>query len=78
MGKLTDLIQREPVAFQAVIQTLLALLLSFGVHLTVEQIGCILGLTASVLAFWTRQQVTSHPNNPALNPPTIETETQTK
>lgn len=68
MQKILDQIQKEPVAFQAIVQGLLALLLSFGAHLTVEQMACIMGFTAAVLAFWTRQQVTSHPNNPLMNP----------
>lgn len=61
-----DLIKQEPVAFQAIIQAGLAILLSFGVHLTVEQMGTVLVFTSAILAFWTRQQVTSHPNNPAM------------
>jgi hypothetical protein len=61
------LIQSEPVMFQAVIQAMLGLLLSFEIPLTPHQIGSILVFTAAVLALWTRTQVTSHPNNPSLN-----------
>ncbi len=60
------LIQSEPVLFQATIQAGMAVIMSFGVHLSVEQIGTIMAFTAAVLAFWTRQQVTAHANNPAL------------
>ena len=49
-----DLIKNEPVALQGMFQTALALLLSFGVHLTVEQTWAILALSAAVLAVVTR------------------------
>ena len=62
-----NLIKAEPVLFQAIVQAALGMVMSFGVHLTVEQMGTVLVFTAAVLAFWTRQQVTSHPNNPAKN-----------
>jgi hypothetical protein len=54
----TELIKAEPVMFQAVVQAFLALLLSFGVGLTVEQVGSIMAFTAAVLAFITRKMVT--------------------
>ncbi len=53
-----DLIKTEPVAFQAIVQAGLGLFLSFGVGLTVEQMGAILAFTATVLAFFTRKAVT--------------------
>ena len=62
-----DLIRSEPVMFQGIIQAGLAMIMSFGVHLTVEQMGTILVFTGAVLTFWTRQAVTAHPNNPSLN-----------
>lgn len=48
---------REPVAIVATFQTLLALLLAFGVDLTVEQTGAILAATAAVLGLVARSQV---------------------
>jgi hypothetical protein len=61
-----NLIRTEPVLFQAVIQAVIALLGSFEVHLSANQIGSIMALTAAILAFITRGMVTSHPNNPTL------------
>jgi len=48
---------REPVAIVATLQTLLALLLAFGVELTVEQTGAILAATAAVLGLIARSKV---------------------
>lgn len=53
------LFDREPALTLAVVQTLLALLLAFGVDLTVEQVGAILAVTAAVLGWVTRSQVWS-------------------
>lgn len=50
--------KREPVLIQGVIQMGLALILAFGVDLTLEQTGGILAFTAAVLALITRTQVT--------------------
>jgi hypothetical protein len=61
-------IKQEPVAFQAVMQTLLALLVGFKVvELTQDQVGLVWGLTAALLAFFTRSAVT-----PVANPKTSE------
>jgi hypothetical protein len=49
---------REPALFVAVVQALLALLLAFGVQLTVEQVGTIMAFTTAVLAWVVRSQVT--------------------
>lgn len=49
---------REPAMILAVVQTALALILAFGVDLTVEQTGAILAVTAAVLGLITRSQVT--------------------
>jgi hypothetical protein len=46
-------IRQEPVLFQGVIQAGLGLLMSFGIHLTAQQMGAILVFTAAILAFWT-------------------------
>jgi hypothetical protein len=56
-------IKQEPVMFQGVIQAALALGLSFGLKLTSAQLGAILALSAAILSFWTRSQVT-----PTVNP----------
>jgi hypothetical protein len=58
-----NLIKQEPVAFQAVIQALIALGTSFGLNLSAGQVGAIVTCTAAILAFFTRQAVT-----PASNP----------
>jgi hypothetical protein len=51
-------IQQEPVMFQSIIQAVLALGVAFGTALSVEKIGAILALSAAVLSFMTRSQVT--------------------
>ncbi len=51
-------IKDEPVAFQAILQNILALAVSFGFHLTAQQIGGILMASAAILAFFTRKAVT--------------------
>lgn len=53
-----DLIRSEPVMTQAVIQAFLAMLLSFGIHLTSEQVGAIMAFTAAFLAIIVRSKVT--------------------
>jgi hypothetical protein len=76
-----DRIKQEPVMFQAVVQAVLALALSFGLKLSSAQVGAILACTAAILSFWVRAQVTPTANpmtndgvplvpNPAGPPPT--------
>ena len=48
---------REPAMILAVVQTALALILAFGVDLSVEQTGAVLAVTAAVLGLITRSQV---------------------
>lgn len=48
---------REPVMIMALIQSALALVISFGVGLTVEQVGSIMAFSAAVVGFVTRTQV---------------------
>lgn len=55
-------VRNEPVATAAVIQAVIVLIASFGLHLTVEQIGAIMTLTTFVIALWARSRVT--PVNP--------------
>lgn len=56
-------IQQEPVLFQGLIQATLALGMSFGLGLTVNQVGTIAAVSAALLSFITRQNVT-----PTVNP----------
>jgi hypothetical protein len=58
MTAIWGLIKQEPVAFQAVIQALMALGTSFGLNLSAGQVGAIVTCTAAALAFLTRQAVT--------------------
>jgi hypothetical protein len=55
---LTKQIQQEPVLFQGVIQATLALGMSFGLGLTVNQVGTIAAVSAAILSFITRRNVT--------------------
>lgn len=48
---------REPAAVLGLVQTVLALLLAFGFELDAEQVGGILAVSAAVLTFITRTQV---------------------
>jgi hypothetical protein len=52
-----ELIKREPVAFQGLIQAVTALGTSFGLGLNGTQVGAILAVTAALLSFLTRQRV---------------------
>ena len=53
---------REPVMIMAAVQAGLALAMGFGLSITLEQMGLILGFSAAVLALITRQQVTPFVN----------------
>lgn len=48
----------EPVMTQAVLQAGLALLVTFGLGWTLEQVGATLALTAALLGWLTRSKVT--------------------
>lgn len=50
--------KREPALFYGLVNTILALILAFGVDLSTEQTGAILAVTSAVLALLTRRQVT--------------------
>lgn len=71
-ARLWALALSEPVAAQALMQTTLALVCGFGVHLSVEQVGEILALSAAVLGFLTRRAVspTAAAALPAAESPT--------
>ena len=62
MTWLLNQIQSEPVAFNAVVQSFLAMLCTFGLRLTPEQSGTILVFTQVVLSFFTRRAVTANIN----------------
>jgi len=49
--------KREPALILGVINALLALLLAFGVDLSVDQVATILAISSAVLALITRQVV---------------------
>lgn len=49
---------REPALVLGAVQAVLALLIAFGLKLSVEQTGAILAATAAILAVVTRSQVT--------------------
>lgn len=49
---------REPALVMGVIQTVLALVLAFGVDLSTEQVGAILAVSAAVLSLVVRAKVT--------------------
>lgn len=50
--------KREPALWLGLVNTVLALVLSFGIKLTSEQIGAILAVTSALFAVITRQAVT--------------------
>lgn len=54
---MSNLWNREPVMVMALIQSALALVISFGVGLTVEQVGSIMAFSAALVGFITRTQV---------------------
>jgi hypothetical protein len=53
-----NLIRKEPVLFQGLLQAGLGVAVAFGLHLSPLQIGAVLGLAAAILSFITRQLVT--------------------
>ena len=55
---------KEPAVILGAIQAILALGLSFGVHINQGQFGAIMAAAAAVLALVVRQQVTPVKNQP--------------
>ncbi len=49
---------REPVLVMAAIQAAIALVVSFGLHLSPEQIGALVAFSAAVCGLIARQRVT--------------------
>src|SRR5262249_11561213 len=62
-ASLWKLVRQQPVYCQGVIQAIIALAVSFGLSLSIEQVGSLTAVTAAVLAFVTQTQVT-----PIVNP----------
>jgi len=62
-----NLVKGEPVLFQGVIQAALALAIAFGGSISATQVGSILALSAAILSWITRRQVT-----PVGNPRTLD------
>ena len=58
MTTIIDRVRNEPVLLTALIQSVLALVVSFGLSLSPEQIGGILAVSAAILAIVARSQVT--------------------
>lgn len=63
MSWIVDRVKEEPVAFQGVVQTGLALGIAFGLNISTEALGAIVAFSAALLSFLTRTQVT-----PLANP----------
>jgi len=61
-------LREEPVLISGLVQTVLALLLAFGVTLTQEQVGSIMAVVAMVVAIAIRMVVT--PNSSVPDSPT--------
>lgn len=58
MNTIIERVRNEPVLVTALVQAVLALVVSFGLSLSAEQIGGILAVSAAVLAFVARAKVT--------------------
>lgn len=53
-----DRIKNEPAVVMGLVQAVLGLFLAFGLNVSNEQVGAIMAVTAAVLAFVVRSQVT--------------------
>lgn len=49
--------KREPALFYGLVNAIIALVVSFGLDLTVDQIGAIMAVTSAALALVTRRQI---------------------
>lgn len=58
MSAVVARIRREPALVAGLVQALLAALVAFGVPLSPEQTAAVLAVSAAVLAFVVRRQVT--------------------
>ena len=57
MSKQPTLWDREPAAFLGIVASAIALVSAFGLNLTGDQVGAIMGFTSMVVAFITRSKV---------------------
>jgi len=64
-----NLWNREPALILGALNTGIALALSFGLHLTTEQVGAIMAFTSAVLAIATRSQVSWDTSKTAVKAP---------
>ena len=62
-------LREEPVLISGLVQTVLALLLAFGVTLTQEQVGSIMAVVAMVVAIAIRMVVTPNSHVPDSTTP---------
>ena len=53
-----DRVRREPALVSGLVAAVIALVVSFGLELSPEQIGSIMAVTSALLAFVVRSQVT--------------------
>jgi hypothetical protein len=58
MSTIIDKISEEPVLAVTLVQAVLTLAVTFGLHLTPEQIGAVLTLTGAILGIVARGKVT--------------------
>lgn len=61
MSALLARLNDEPVLVVALVQTVLTLAVTFGLHLTTEQTGAILAVTGAILAIVARGKVQPTP-----------------
>ena len=73
MNWITKRIQQEPVLFQGLLQAIIMLWVSFGLGLNVNQVGTVAAVSAAVLSFITRQNVTpvANPKDSKGNQPAV-------
>lgn len=65
MAGLLDLWKREPTLILAVVQSIVLLLVAFGVNITAEQQGAIFAVVAAILALVTGVTIRSQVYSPA-------------
>lgn len=57
-SRIKDFVNAEPAATAGVVQAGVTLGVAFGLDLSSEQVGAILGATTALLSWWTRRKVT--------------------
>ena len=62
MSTIIDRVRREPALVSGLVAAVIGLGVSFGLELSKEQVGAIMALVVSILAFVTRRQVTPYVN----------------